>query len=94
MVHPPFRGIVATIGGMTWARGAIFFGSDYLRDKLKKAGFNEALSITLPPLVLGTIVQIANQPIVRATITIQDPSCTQANARSALIHIYKTKGNI
>ena len=28
-LKPPFRGTIATVGGMTWARAAIFFGSDY-----------------------------------------------------------------
>lgn len=92
VVNPPFRGMSATIVGMTWARGAIFFGSDYLRVKLKALGVNEALSIALPPLVIGTLVQIVNMPLVRATITIQDPSCTLPSTTAALIHIYKTKG--
>ena len=94
VVHPPFRGVIATIGGMTWARGAIFFGSDYLRKILEERGFNQALSITVPPLIIGTLVQIANQPIVRGTITIQDPSCKLPNVRQALAHIYSNKGSV
>lgn len=31
-------------------------------------------------------------PLVRATITIQDPKCELPNVRSALIHIYDTRG--
>ena len=28
VVHPPFRGVLATVLGMSWARGAIFYGSE------------------------------------------------------------------
>jgi len=28
VVQPPFKGLMATMFGMTWARGAIFYGSD------------------------------------------------------------------
>lgn len=31
-------------------------------------------------------------PLVRATITIQDPSCELRNVREALSYIYKTRG--
>jgi hypothetical protein len=31
-------------------------------------------------------------PLVRATITIQDPKCTLNNVTEALVHIYKTRG--
>ena len=33
-----------------------------------------AAASTLPPLGLAAFVQVANQPIVRATIQLQDPS--------------------
>lgn len=28
---PPYRGTLATVGGMTWARATIFYGSEYGR---------------------------------------------------------------
>jgi hypothetical protein len=28
VMQPPYRGVMATMLGMTWARGAIFYGSD------------------------------------------------------------------
>lgn len=40
----------------------------------------------------GIIVQWVNQPLVRSTITIQDPNSTLPNVRAALVHIYQTKG--
>ena len=92
VIHPPFRGVVATIGGMTWARGAIFFGSDYGKKHLKQLGFNDVICQTMPPLIIGTVVQIINMPLVRSTITIQDPKCEQTNVTQSMIHIYKTKG--
>ena len=32
---PPYKGVVATIFGMTWARAAIFYGSDVGKEALK-----------------------------------------------------------
>eukprot|EP01033_Poteriospumella_lacustris_P004180 gene4180-2979_t len=92
VVQPPFRGLAATMFGMTWARAAIFFGSDMGKNFMIENGSNAALAQTLPPFVLGTLVQIANQPIVRATITIQDPKSTLNNTVEALVHIFKTRG--
>lgn len=28
-LQPPYRGTIATVGGMTWARATIFYGSEY-----------------------------------------------------------------
>ena len=50
------------------------------------------LASTLPPLGLAAFVQVANQPIVRATIQLQDPSSTQPNVLSQLIELYRTRG--
>lgn len=44
--------------------------------------------------VIGTIVQVVNMPLVRATITIQDPKCNIPNVRHAIAHIYASKGAI
>jgi len=85
-------GVSATMLGMTWARGAIFYGSDTSKAKLKEYGCNAALAQTLPPLVIGTFVQVVNMPLVRATITIQNPSSELTSVRQALIYIYKTRG--
>lgn len=92
VVQPPFRGVAATMFGMTWARAAIFFCSDVGKDAMLQNGFNPALAQTVPPFLVGTFVQIANMPIVRATITIQDPKCELSNTTQALVHIYKTRG--
>jgi hypothetical protein len=91
--QPPYRGVVATMFGMTWARGAIFYGSEYGKDILVRLGVNDgAFAHLFPPLVLGTFVQVANMPLVRATITIQNPSSQLSSVREAIIHLYKTKG--
>ena len=92
VMQPPYRGVLATMVGMTWARAAIFFGSDVGKDYLKEKGMPGAIAQTMPPLVLGTLVQIANMPLVRATITIQNPSSELSTVREALVHIYRTKG--
>lgn len=92
VMRPPHRGMLATIGGMAWARGAIFFGSDQGKKILEERGSHPVLSATLPPLLISTFVQVANMPLVRATITIQDPKSELPNVRSAIAHIYRTRG--
>jgi hypothetical protein len=92
VMQPPHRGVLATMLGMTWARGFIFFGSDVGKDLLHKAGMPASVCIGLPPALCGTFVQIANMPIVRATITIQNPSSTITTVRASLVDIYKNKG--
>lgn len=77
---------------MTWARGAIFFGSDFGKEMLIGLGVYGPLAQTLPPLLIGTGVQFINMPLVRATITIQDPASSHNSVTSALIYIYKTRG--
>jgi hypothetical protein len=46
----------------------------------------------LPPLVIGTLVQCINMPLVRATITIQNPKCELQTVGAALRHIHSTRG--
>eukprot|EP00605_Chrysophyceae_sp_TOSAG23-4_P002936 GSChrysophyteH1.ASY1.ANO1.3232.1 assembled CDS len=88
----PYRGVLATMIGMTWARGAIFYGSDLGKHWLRGIGVGPALAQTLPPLVISTFVQVANMPLVRSTVTIQDPSSNFTTVRSSLVHIYSTRG--
>ena len=92
VVHPPFRGVLATLFGMTWARAAIFFGADIGKDYCKALGMPSAVAQTLPTFLIGSFVQVANMPLVRATITIQDPTSTSTSVREALVQIYKNKG--
>lgn len=80
------------MAGMTWARAAIFYGSDVGKEFMHNHGFGNATSQAMPPLVIGTLVQIINMPLVRATITIQDPSSTMNSTTEAMVHIYKTRG--
>ena len=91
-VQPPYRGVAATIGGFTWARGAIFWGSDVGREYLREAGFDSMTSTVLPPLVVSTLVQIINMPLIRGTITIQDPNSPHKTVTDALTSIHRSKG--
>jgi hypothetical protein len=100
-LQPPFKGMVATVGGMTWARAAIFYASDVGRDWIRTTldaqnvrGVEvESLATIAPPLVISTLVQIVNQPLVRATITLQDPDQNKlVNVRHAIQHIYRSHG--
>ena len=75
-LRPPYRGVAAVVGGMTWARFAIFYGSDVGRRFLEDTHVFErgsVAAIALPPLVVSTGVQVVNQPIIRASIMLQDP---------------------
>lgn len=57
---PPFKGFIATIAGMAWARGAIFYCSEHGKSALSKFGIPAPFAQTLPPLVTGILVQIIN----------------------------------
>jgi Mitochondrial carrier protein len=90
---PPYKGAVATVFGMTWARAAIFYGSDAGRDYLKTVYHcSDEFSIVFPPLIVSTIVQFINMPVVRATVTIQDPSSNVPNVWSSIKQIYASHG--
>jgi Mitochondrial carrier protein len=97
---PPYRGLVATVAGMTWARAAIFWGSDYGRDYLLSNRQSSSAVGTLaatvgPPLIVSTLVQCVNMPLVRATITMQNPQQQPIlpTVRAALHYIYVQNGN-
>jgi len=92
VMQPPYKGVLATMLGMTWARACIFYGSEIGKQYMISMDANPALAQAFPPFLIGTAVQVINMPLVRATITIQDPSSDLRNVRAALIHIYKNKG--
>jgi hypothetical protein len=89
---PPYKGVLAVIGGMAWARGAIFYGSDSGKQLLLDRGVGVAAATVLPPLVISSLVQVVNQPLVRATITVQNPATPYASAAAAMRGIAKEKG--
>lgn len=92
ILGPPYRGVAATLFGMTWARAAIFYGSDVGKDVCLKQGVAASIASWLPSIFISTFVQVVNQPIVRGTITIQNPASTHASLGSALVDIYKQRG--
>ena len=55
--QPPFKGLMATMVGMTWARAAIFYGSEVGKSFLLEKDVYGPLAQTLPPLVIGVVVQ-------------------------------------
>lgn len=90
---PPYRGMVGVVLGMTWARAAIFWGSDRGKEFLQSHGVtDENISTLLPPLFVSTMVQCINQPIVRASITLQNPKFNCPNITSAVKHIHENHG--
>lgn len=90
---PPYKGIGTVVFGMTWARAAIFYGSDIGRQRLRAiGGVSPIVCAALPPLVMSTFVQFVNQPIVRASITLQDPSADHRNVASVLRSIVQRHG--
>ncbi|GMH94652.1 hypothetical protein TrVE_jg12425 [Triparma verrucosa] len=94
----PFPGLPAVVGGMTWARCTIFFGSDLLRSLVKETGTENAFMVNvLPAFTVSSFVQVVNMPIIRATITQQDPSFKTSTGNNmttvqALKHIYSNNG--
>lgn len=72
-MKPPWRGSCVVIGGMTWARAAIFYGSDVGSQKMKSMGFSTGVSATIPSLLVSVFAQTVNQPFVRSSIMLQNP---------------------
>jgi Mitochondrial carrier protein len=89
---PPYKGMGMTVFGMTYARAAIFYFSDRGHDAMLQQGYSEAAATVAPPLVISTIVQVVNQPIVRATVTLQDPQYNYHNVFQSIRHIYHGYG--
>jgi Mitochondrial carrier protein len=89
---PPYKGAFATMLGMTWARAAIFWGSDVGRAAMLARGHSSAASTLVPPLFISTTVQCVNMPLVRATITLQDPASPIRTVAESLRHIVKMHG--
>jgi len=94
----PFPGLPAVVGGMTWARCTIFFGSDLLKSLVKETGTENKVALNiLPAFTVSSFVQVANMPLIRATITQQDPSYKNSSGKAmttvqALKHIYNSNG--
>lgn len=91
-MQPPWRGVFAVMAGMTWARAAIFYGSDRGRQMLKNAGAGHTLSVAGPPLVISTFVQVVNMPLIRASIMLQNPTAPQTSLLQMAQHITNTRG--
>ena len=62
---PPFRGVFATIAGMSWARAFIFYGSEAGCKLLKERHVPASLSSTIAATCTATLVQFVNMPLVR-----------------------------
>jgi hypothetical protein len=78
---------------MTWARGAIFYGSDWGKSALERYGINNrAVTTTVPPLFISSFVQVVNMPIIRATISIQNPTSEWNSVMQAMRELYRTRG--
>ena len=89
---PPYKGLVPTVMGMSWARAAIFYGSDRGKEILLELGAEHTTATIIPPLVVSSIVQVINMPLVQATILLQNPESNVPNIRESLKQIYKSNG--
>ncbi|KAL7541219.1 hypothetical protein ACHAXR_010736 [Thalassiosira sp. AJA248-18] len=89
---PPYKGLGATVMGMSWARAAIFYGSDRGKEILLSMGVSNLPATLIPPLIVSTGVQCVNMPLVRATILLQNPESNVPNIRESLRQIYKANG--
>ena len=74
------------------ARASIFWLSDYGHDVLLKNGFSASAATLSPPLLVSALVQVVNQPIVRSTVTLQDPKYNLPNVFSSVRQIYFSHG--
>lgn len=86
-VSPPYRGALAVVGGMTWARAAIFYGSEVGRPL-----FQDPLLKMSVPAIVSTLVQIVNQPLVRGSIQLQAPGNTHGTVLEALHALARERG--
>jgi len=91
-LQPPWRGVTGVVIGMTWARAAIFYGSDVGRQHLLHAGWTPEFATATPPMLISTLVQIVNQPIVRGSVMLQDPSTPNHTLRQALASVCASRG--
>jgi hypothetical protein len=91
---PPYKGMLSTVVGMTWARAAIFWGSDRGKELLLNAGVSNSVATVAPPIFVSTAVQCINMPIVRASITLQNPQSELPNVWASLKHIYTNHGGV
>jgi hypothetical protein len=73
---------------MAWARAAIFYGSDFGKEFMQSRGWGGSaggvLASAVPPLVCSTLVQVANMPLIRSTITIQNPASELLTVRASM----------
>merc|ERR1719433_2093512 len=81
---------------MTWARAAIFYGSDLGSQKMRSQGYGIAASSTVPSLVVSAFAQTVNQPFVRSSIMLQNPAEELSRKTfpniAMLQHLKHTKG--
>ena len=76
------------------ARAAIFWGSDRGKELLDNSFplIRPIISTIVPPLFLSIGIQCVNQPIVRASITLQNPESDLPNIRRSVQSIYNNHG--
>lgn len=91
-LQPPWKGVFAVMAGMTWARAAIFYGSDIGRQKLSSFGIGHTFSVISPPLLISTFVQCVNMPLIRCSIMLQNPNTTQTSLWQMGHHIVAKRG--
>ncbi|KAJ1456695.1 hypothetical protein M885DRAFT_517114 [Pelagophyceae sp. CCMP2097] len=89
---PPYRGAAAVVGGMTWARAAIFYGSDVGGAWLRRRGWTGPEATIAPALAVATVVQVVNQPVVRGAVMLQDPASKHSTLRATLAALQSEKG--
>ena len=66
--------------------------SDYGHEVLLNQGYSKSVATVAPPLAVSALVQVMNQPIVRSTVTLQDPKYNLPNVFSSIRQIYSTHG--
>jgi hypothetical protein len=91
---PPYKGMVATVLGMTWARAAIFWGSDRGKEIMLDRGVAPGLATVVPPWSFQLEFNASTCRLFEPTITIQNPQSNIPNVWESLKHIYLHNGGV
>ena len=85
-LKPPYKGMLSVVGGMTWARAFILYAGD-------AAQTHDSLLVGASATTVASVfVQLVNQPLIRASITLQNPEAQTSGLGGTLLDIWQRQG--